>query len=416
MIGAGDVAYVLGLDRGKAYLAADLAKYPELGGKLDIARGVVATAPDAGDLYGAWLGAVRGVSAPVASLGVVPSFMTTPAYDDLRVNTLVAGYGQIRHNYVLMAGQSYDEGGCHIPDGWVEPLPGVYEGIARYASRGAAVVRELDPKDGTAARAYFAELEKVARVLGVIAKHELEGRALSEEEKRFLGMVVEMTPGSSGGGPTYTGWYFDLFRGRSEEALATSAFVADYHTSSYLNQVVYAGATGPRMGVFVVDAGGVPRVMAGPVTRAFELTSATDKRFNDETGAAAPGKADPWARSYTAALPAAPAFALGATMPYEGEKGPVRMVLRAGASALPKVVIELTDHHGVVIATATRSVAAKGHVALSLPAPAGRHAEGVRVRIGDFMADDSAHGPNSAVEIESGGVKVDGDDWAGMSK
>jgi hypothetical protein len=40
----------------------------------------------------------------------------------------------------------------------------------------------------------------------------------------------------------------------------------------------------------------------------------------------------------------------------------------------------------------------------------------VRVRIGDFMADDSAHGPNSAVEIESGGVKVDGDDWAGMSK
>ena len=112
----------------------------------------------------------------------------------------------------------------------------MYEGIARYASRGAAALRELDPKDGTGSRAYFAELEKVARVLGAIAKHELEGRALTEDEKRFLGMVVEMTPGSSGGPPTYTGWYFDLFRGRSEEALATSAFVADYHTSSYLNR------------------------------------------------------------------------------------------------------------------------------------------------------------------------------------
>ena len=128
MIGSGDVAYVLGLDRGKTYLAADLAKYPALGPKLDVARGVVASAPDAGDLYGAWLGALRGVAAPVASLGVVPSFMTTPAYDDLRVNTLVAGYGQIRHNYVLMAGQSYDEGGCRIPDGWVEPLPGGVRG------------------------------------------------------------------------------------------------------------------------------------------------------------------------------------------------------------------------------------------------------------------------------------------------
>jgi hypothetical protein len=412
MIGAGDVAYVLGLDRGKAYLAADLAKYPSLGGKLDVARGVVSSAPDAGDLYGAWLGAVRGAAAPVSGLGVVPSFMTTPAYDDLRVNTLVAGYGQIRHNYVLMAGQSYDEGGCHIPDGWVEPLPGVYEGIARYASRGAAVVRELDPKDGTGSRAYFAELEKVARVLGVIAKHELEGRALTDEEKRFLGMVVEMTPGSSGGGPTYTGWYFDLFRGRAEEGLATSAFVADYHTSSYLDQVVYAGATGPRMGVFVVDAGGAPRVMAGPVARAYELTSTTAKRVDDESGAAAPGKLDPWARSYTAPAPAAPAFALGATLPYEDEKGPVKVVLRAGAVALPRVIVELTDHHGVVIATTTRAVPASGRVALSLAAPAGRHAEGVRVRIGGFMADDSVHGPSSSVEIASGGVKVDGDDPA----
>ena len=414
MIGSGDVAYVLGLDRGKAYLTADLAKYPSLGGKLDVARGIVAAAPDAGDLYGAWLGAVRGVASPVSSLGVVPSFMATPAYDDLRVNTLVAGYGQIRHNYVLMAGQSYDEGGCRIPDGYVEPLPAVYDGIARYASRGAAVVRELDPKDGTGSRAYFAELEKVARVLGVIAKHELEGRALTEEEKRFLGMVVEMTPGSSGGPPTYTGWYFDLFRGRSEEALATSAFIADYHTSSYLNQVVYAGATGPRMGVFVVDTGGGPRAMVGPVARAYELTSTTEKRLDDDTGAAAPGKRDPWARSYTAAAPVAPAFALGATMPYEGEKGPVKLVVRAGDAALPKVIVELTDHHGVVIATTTRSVAAKGRVSLAMTPP--RHAEGVRVRIGDFMADDSSHGPNSAVQIESGGITVADDDWTAMSK
>ena len=77
MIGSGDVAYVLGLDRGKAYLTEDLTKYPSLGGNLDVARGLVTSAPDAGDLYGAWLGAVRGVAAPVASLGVVPSFMTS---------------------------------------------------------------------------------------------------------------------------------------------------------------------------------------------------------------------------------------------------------------------------------------------------------------------------------------------------
>ena len=72
--------------------------------------------------------------------------------------------------------------------------------------------------------------------------------------------------------------------------------------------------------------------------------------------------------------------------------------------------MELTDHHGVVIATRTRAVAAKGRVVVSITPP--RHAEGVRVRIGEFMMDDSAHGPNSAVEIGSGGVAVEGDDWA----
>jgi len=180
--------------------------------------------------------------------------------------------------------------------------------------------------------------------------------------------------------------------------------------------VVYAGATGPRMGVLVVDAGGGPRAMVGPVARAFELTRTTEKRFDDETGVAAPDKRDPWARSYTASAPAAPAFALGAAPPYEGEKGPAKIVLRARAVALPKVTVELTDHHGVVIATTTRSLAASSRVAFAMTAPSSRHAEGVRVRIADFMADDSAHGPSSAVQIESGGVVVEGDDRGETSK
>jgi hypothetical protein len=32
------------------------------------------------------------------------------------------------------------------------------------------------------------------------------------------------------------------------------------------------------------------------------------------------------------------------------------------------------------------------------------------------MADDSVHGPNSAVSLESGGVTVESDDWTAMSK
>ncbi len=409
LVGAGDVAYVLGLDRGKAHLQGDLARYPSLGQKLDQARASLARAPDAGDLYGAWLGAVRGVARPPS--GVVPSFMQTPAYDDLRVNTLVAGYGQIRHNYVLMAGQAYDEGGCEIPDGWVEPLPAVYEGLVKYAQRGAAVMKELDPGDELGAGAYFAELEKIARLLGVVARHELDGRALTLEEKRFLSMVVEMSPGGTGGPPTYTGWYFDLFRGRAAEALADAGFVADYYTSSWQEKVVYAGAAGPRMGVFVVDAGGPPRVMVGPVAHAYEVVGPLDRRYTDASVAKAEGKQEPWSASYTAPAPLAPALALAASFPPESKK--ISILVRA-RSPLSHVTIEALDHHRVPIAQVTRAFSAGAAVRLSLTPP--RSASGLRVRIGEFTAEGFISGPSTTASFELGGEALESGDWELLSK
>ena len=406
LVGAGDVAYVLGLDHGKAYLAEDLKKFPALASQLDVARGVLRAAPDAGDLYGAWLSAVRGIAAPIT--GTVPSFMQSAAYDDLRVGSLVAGYGQIRHNYVLVAGQSYDEGGCHIPDGWVEPLPAVYENLTTYAERGKQALAELDPKDATGSGEYFAELAKLTRVLATIAHHELEGRALSDDEKRFLAMVVEMTPGGTGGPPTYTGWYFDLFRGRQDEALASAAFTADYHTSSYLEKVVYAGAGNPRLGLFVVDVGGPPRIMVGPVAHAYEMVGSVERRFDDRTGAEATQlQRSPWAVSYTAPAPPQPDFALAANIPPEGKT--ITMVLRS-RSALPRVVIEATDHHGVAVATLTKSLPANGRLKMTVTTP--RQAEGLRVRIGEHVLEGSVSGPSTSVSLESGSLKVESEDWA----
>jgi len=412
LVGSGDVAYVLGLDRGKAYLKDDLAAHPALASKLDVARGVLAaaSAKDAGDLYGAWLNALRGVAEKPS--GVVPSFMTTPTYDDLRMNTLVAGYGQIRHNYVLMAAQAYDEGGCVIPDGWVEPMPAVYDGIAKYAARGLAVMKELDPKDKTQTIAYFGELEKITRVLATIARHELEGRALSTEEKRFLSMVVEMTPGGTGGPPTYTGWYFDLFRGRWTEGLADASFVADYYTSSWKQKVVYAGALAPRMGIFVIDAGGPPRLAVGPVAHAYEVQTTLEKRLDDHAALAAPDKKEPWSASYTAPAPKIPGLA--ATVVFDMESGDpkskgTRFVLRGGPVALPSVQFELLDHHRVPIATTTRAIPQNGKVVFYLKA---KDPEGVRLRVGEFSAEHFIGGPESSTSFELGGVKTGESDYA----
>jgi len=77
-------------------------------------------------------------------------------------------------------------------------------------------------------------------------------------QRRWLGMVAEMSLDRSvemtGYPPMYTGWYFDLFYLRQDDGMRGADYIADYFTSQ--EGVAYVGATAPRLGVFVIDAGG----------------------------------------------------------------------------------------------------------------------------------------------------------------
>ena len=161
--GVADVAYTLGLDRAKTYLADDLKAFPTLDGQLKSARTQIASAPAGDDLYGAWLAAIRALAQQPE--GTLPSFLTGDAGADLRMNTMAAAYGQLKHNYVLVAGQPYAEFGCEIPDGYVEPVPAAYEALIGYTARGAKLAALLDPKDSSKVRAYFERVGQVLRVL-----------------------------------------------------------------------------------------------------------------------------------------------------------------------------------------------------------------------------------------------------------
>src|SRR5439155_21237260 len=136
------------------------------------------------------------------------------AFADMRLGSTIGAFAQLRHNYVLVAAQTDEEGGCAIPDGWVEPAPAAYTALIDYADRGAVVMRELDPADATRSNAYFARLSKVLRVLREISLAELAGHPLSEQSKRFISMVAEFEHGGTAGPPLFSGWYYDLFRDR----------------------------------------------------------------------------------------------------------------------------------------------------------------------------------------------------------
>jgi hypothetical protein len=275
--------------------------------------------------------------------------LSTAAGRDLRLNSTVAAFAQLKHNYVLIAGQEYNEGGCEIPDGYVEPVPAVYAALIDYAARGEQVLAALDSVDRTGGRAYFQRLGRLLQVLRRIALDELAGRPLSVEERRFLAMVSELAAGSSGGPPTYTGWYFDLFRQRQAEGLATSDLIADYYTASGPQEVAYAGVAGLELGLFVVDTGGAPRLFVGPVARAFEHHGPLAARLDDEAGRKLPEAARqaPWAASYTVAAPAhQPSLAAS----YQWKAGSSTVVVSSEV-AIGAASVALLDHHRQPLAT-----------------------------------------------------------------
>jgi hypothetical protein len=124
---AADFGYALGHERAKAYLTEDMARFSGLTEKLDQGRRELRARLSGDSLYDNWLAAVAGLSDQPA--GALPFFMQSDAFRDLRLNSALVGFGQIRHNYVLIAAQGSFEGGCVIPSGYVEPAPATYEAL-----------------------------------------------------------------------------------------------------------------------------------------------------------------------------------------------------------------------------------------------------------------------------------------------
>ena len=278
-----DIGYVLGHDAAAEWLVSKESVYPE---PLNGSRAQIRKENNGKSLYNHWLGAVLALADHEE--GTVPTFVNTLSYQRMRMNSALVGFGQIRHNYVAIAAQGYDQYGCEIPDGYVEPALGTIERLMAYQNE-EAVLTSKGP-----------EHEAVLSTLRGIIRTERAGLTLSEPQRRFLAMVSEYISvkqqGDSGGPPKYTGWYFDMFTDRHHGALKYAGFIGDYFThTNGGGQVNYLGASGVRLGVFLVDTNGEPRVMVGPVAKGYFATSSLkEPRLNDAKAERAKTKEAPW--------------------------------------------------------------------------------------------------------------------------
>lgn len=335
-LGAADVGFVLGHDRARAYINDWSAFGAPLTNAFDAARAEIKkNAAATNDVYAMWLRSVLALADKPN--GVVPSFMKNDAYADHRLSSALVGYGQIRHAFVLLAGQGYDAYGCEIPDGYVEAAPAVYDALLAHVR----LMRSRAPG--------WAGLERVLAQLSAIAHVEVSGKMLSEPQRRWLGMVTEHIPNggfvSTGEPPKWTGWYFDMFEDREHGATLATDFIADCFTLTNAREVAYLGAEGPRLGVFIVDTNGEPRAMVGPVAKGYEAHAPIEKRLNDESGRTEAKKTAPWRASYAALERPDPELGFEGQIVHCGKKGEWRVAFRSAKAAGPTTVV-LLDHHG----------------------------------------------------------------------
>ena len=210
-----DVIYALGNDRAVTHLSDELAAYGYAGPLADLRRRIDDLEPGFwhAPIYNQWLALIRSLNAPTLDTRY-PQAMRTEAWADKVLQTQLASWAQLRHDNILYVKQSLTvQIACEYPAGYVEPYPEFYAALGSFAEASLGALTNLDPNSLSdsgqfvrdRALGYFANVQKIAAQLGVMAERELRQEAFTANEEAFLKSIVKyQTETISGGcgGPT----------------------------------------------------------------------------------------------------------------------------------------------------------------------------------------------------------------------
>ena len=300
-----DVMYVLGNDRAKKHLQAELTRY-NYQESLDSLRTLV-EGYDANfwtdSTYNRWLNSLRALNMNTTH-SAYPQAMRTSAWADKMLHTQLASWAQLRHDNILYIKQSFTAGiTCEYPAGYVEPYPAFYTAVRDYARAGSEALASLDlttarkaeqvlwqlenndssinwlfPDDVRTLRykvlAYFKHLEYVTTMLQTMAEKELRLEPFSEKEEAFIKDTTVLQRESVGCGEIreeWHGWYPQLFPWEDESPV----LIADIHTNPNIElappSVLHVATGSVAAMVLIADTDEGPTMYVGPSFTYYEV-------------------------------------------------------------------------------------------------------------------------------------------------
>jgi len=249
--------------------------------------------------YNNWLSAIQCLNPP-KDRSSLPKFMQTAAWQQKNMNTQLASWAELRHDFILYAKQPYSGSWdtCSYPMVYLEPVPGVYKSISSFAMTAMKVLDSIPSGNFQSALEYLFLLANTNDTLSDIAERELKNENLTSGETNMLCSTLYDNYNQGGGcsGPTWTfdGWYPKLYFENSFtpstcDGSEDKFVVADVHTAPMdedgnpVGWVLHAG-TGP-VNMMVVTADlpdGKKYALTGPVMSYYEYTSTNFKRLTDD--------------------------------------------------------------------------------------------------------------------------------------
>jgi Protein of unknown function (DUF3160)/FlgD Ig-like domain len=286
-------------------------------------------------IYNGWLNSIRALNPPT-DRSALPPFMQTAAWWQEKMNTQLASWAQLRHDFILYAKQSYTAGSlCSFPESYVEPIPKFFDAIKLFAENAAAKFQEPLFQNYRAAD-YFTMMAGIADTLSSIAQKELTKTALAESEKLFLKTML-YSEGFCGA--EFNGWYASLFYTGDMGIEGHDMIIADVHTAPTdaagdpVGWVLHAG-TGPlNLAVVVADLpDGTTTAFVGPVLSYYEYLATNFTRLTDQE----------WASMYNVAPSLRPSFVNLYLADSAGSTKPEGLSLLTEVKQLPPAMLPTT--------------------------------------------------------------------------
>jgi hypothetical protein len=268
------------------------------------------------NIYNAWLGALRALSAPTTDPNY-PESMRTRAWAMKTLSTQLASWTELRHDTLLYAKQSYtDPILCVYPAGFVEPRPEFWnqmkllaeitaKALANLSLTGKVTVLSHGPMPGNPVSydlatvqsnqvSFLTNFASNAAALELMAQKELAQEPFAIEEIDFLKNTIELVR-TYASYRQWDGWYPKLFYNNVFFPIIWAvppcdlwdAMVVDVHTDlpdpivGDPGAVIHEGIANVNLLLIAVDNGPNRMVYAGPVLSHYELEVPGVNRMTD---------------------------------------------------------------------------------------------------------------------------------------